>query len=254
MNEFFARHQKIAFQFSGGRDSTAALYLLRSFWDRFQVYHVDVGDQFPETRAVVDRVAQDVPVIRVEGRVKDVRAQHGWPSDAVPVDNLSMGQLVSGRELRLQSRYDCCARALMIPMHQRMVADGITGLIRGQRDAEYVTPPHRSGDHAEGFEFLYPIQEWTSAEVMAYLAEHDLPVAPFYERGMSRAPECMGCTAWWDEGRLTYMAEHHPKEARIALHRVNLVRREVARQIGMLEADMSGAIQTILPGDDDVRA
>ncbi len=248
MNEFFDRHQKIGFQFSGGRDSTAALYLLRPFWGRFTVYHLDTGDQFPETRSVVERVAQDVPMVRIESNVAAVRAEHGWPSDAVPVDNLAVGQFVSGRDLRLQSRYDCCARALMIPLHERMVADGITALVRGQRDEEFVVAPQRSGDVVGGFEFFYPLQDWSAADVMAYLAENDLPVAPFYERGMRRAPECMGCTAWWDEGRLSYLAQEHPAAARPILHRVNLVRREANRQLSMLETDMTSALEILLPG------
>lgn len=231
----FERHDRIAFQFSGGRDSTAALYLLRPLWSRMTVYHLDTGDQFPETRAVVDRVERDVPIVRVLSDVAKVRAEHGLASDLVPVDNSHIGRMVSGRALNIQSRYDCCVRALMAPMHQRMIEDGITLIVRGQRDDEYAIPPLRSGEVADGFEVLYPIQSWTGDEVSAYLKDDGLPLAPFYERGARRAPECMGCTAWWDEGRSAYLRDYHPQA--YAAYRANIkaIRLEIDRQYAMLD-------------------
>jgi 3'-phosphoadenosine 5'-phosphosulfate sulfotransferase (PAPS reductase)/FAD synthetase len=231
----FARHGRIGFQFSGGRDSTAALYLLRPYWHRMTVYHLDTGDQFPETREVVERVGNDVTIQRITTDVHQIRRDHGLPSDLVPVDNTPVGQLVSGKTTRIQGRYECCWRALMSPMHERMRADGITLIVRGQRDDEYATPPKRSGDSAEGFEVLYPIQSWTGDEVSAYLRDNDLPLAPFYERGARRAPECMGCTAWWDEGRAAYMRDHHPEKFAAYETNMRIVRIEIDRQLGMLE-------------------
>lgn len=234
----------VAFQFSGGRDSTAALYLLRPHWGRIScVYHVDTGDQFPETRAVVDRVRADLKAAQVRFEVihTDVAAQRdqwGYPSDLVPVDNTAIGTMVSGREMRLRGRYDCCAAALMNPLHARVLADEMTLLVRGQRDEEYAAPPMRSGDRADGIEVLYPIQSWTGEEVSSYLADAGLPVAPFYALGVKRAPECMGCTAWWDEGRAAYMREHHPAEHMVLVHRLHDIRAEINRQAAWLNNEL----------------
>lgn len=246
LSQIFARHTRVAFQFSGGRDSTAALYLLRPYWDRMTVYHVDTGDQFPELRAVVDHVLIDLaaagapsPVIIVSD-VEAVRQREGFPSDLVPVDNVAFGRKVSGRDVKIISRYDCCWRALMQPMHQRMVADGITLIVRGQRDDEYAAPPLRSGDRADGFEVLYPIQNWTGEMVSAYLKENGLPLAPFYERGMRRAPECMGCTAWWDEGRAKYLRGYHPLAFARYMDRMTTVRSEIDRQYEFMRREVEG--------------
>jgi len=239
-----ARHRgRVAFQFSGGRDSTAALYLMRDHWPEMRVYHLDTGDQFPELREVVAQVESDLAAagVLLERIVTDVHAlreQHGYPSDLIPVDNTEFGQMVSGRPIRIQGRYDCCAQALMHPMHERMKADGITLLVRGQRDDEYADAPLRSGQSADGFEVFYPIEEWDAYAVTAYLEAHGLPVAPFYERGVRRAPECMGCTAWWDEGRVSYMRDHHPKEHAIAIRRLADIRREVNHALGWLEHEL----------------
>lgn len=222
----------VAFQFSGGRDSTAALYQLREHWPKLTVYHVDTGDQFPELREVVDVVERDlaaagVRLVRIETDVHALRIEHGYPSDLVPTENTPIGRMVSGRALPLQDRYACCARALMDPLHERMHADGMTLLIRGQRDAEYAAPPHRSGETADGFEVLYPIEAWTAYEVDAYLQKNGLPVAPFYAAGMRRAPECMGCTAWLDEGRAAYLRDRHPEQHAIFITTMATIRAEI---------------------------
>jgi ubiquinone/menaquinone biosynthesis C-methylase UbiE/3'-phosphoadenosine 5'-phosphosulfate sulfotransferase (PAPS reductase)/FAD synthetase len=238
----FVRHRRIAFQFSGGRDSTAALYLLRPHWQRMELYHLDTQDQFPETREVFLRVAADffaatgrAPRV-IAGNVHAVREQFGLASDLVPVDNGDPGRLVSGRQVKIISRYECCWRSLMLPMHERMRADGITLIVRGQRDDEYASPPKRSGDTGEGFEVLYPIQSWSGEQVSAYLKGHGLPLAPFYDRGVRRAPECMGCTAWWDEGRAGYMREHHPVAFQAYSERMRVIRSEIDRQYAMLDS------------------
>lgn len=234
----FRRHRNIAFQFSGGRDSTAALFKLRDRWEQMTVYHVDTGDQFPETREVVEAIDKLLPrpMVRIVTDVKGSRVQHGFPSDLVPVDNTQVGQLVSGRKVKIVSRYDCCAHNLMVPLHRRMLEDGMTLIVRGQRDEEYAKPPMRSGQVSpEGFEVLYPIQDWDNAQVDAYIKAEGAPVAPFYARGMKRAPECMGCTAWWNEGRFTYLREHHPEAYERIAFRVNAVHAEIRRQQAQLE-------------------
>lgn len=234
----FARHQRIGFQFSGGRDSTAALYMLRPYWDRMTVYHLDTGDQFPETRAVVDRVEQDVQIVRIHSDVHAVRDRYGLASDLVPVDNTEPGRLVSGRDVRLISRYECCYRSLMEPMHARMKADGITLIVRGQRSDEYAKPPLVSGQAQDGFEVLYPIEAWSGDQVSRHLAEQGLPVAPFYEQGARRAPECMGCTAWWDEGRSAYLKANHPEAHVRFVANMAVVRREIDRQYESLKIEL----------------
>src|SRR5574337_286866 len=228
-----------AFQFSGGRDSTAALYALRDFWPQLRVYHLDTGDQFPETRAVVDKVSRDVEIVRIEGNVAAVREAFGWPSDLVPSDNTTIGQMLSGREVRLQQRIDCCARSLMNPMHQRMIEDGMTLLIRGQRDDEFHRAPLRSGAVIEGFEVLYPIQSWSADDVMAFIRANDLPVAPYYEAGMTMAPECMHCTAWWNEGRAKYLRDNHPAEHAVLIERLGVIKREIDRQFATLQREVA---------------
>ena len=238
------RHRgRVGFQFSGGRDSTAALYLLRARWPEMTVYHLDTGEQFPETRQVVHCVREDVQAaggtfITIATNVQAYRATAGWPSDVVPTFNTPLGRRVSGDAQPLVDRYQCCWDNLMWPMYARMRDDGITLLVRGTRDDEFTDPVMRDGDVADGVEVHYPIGGWSAEQVDAYLAEQGLPVAPYYAHGLRRAPECMGCTAWLDEGRLGYMRQHHPKHWRAAVARLESINEQVGRAVHWLKHEM----------------
>lgn len=233
----FERHRNIAFQFSGGRDSTVALHLMQPWWGRMTVYHLDTGDQFPETRRVVNEMARRVPITRIHGDSRHVRAVFGLASDLVPVDNYEVGRCVSGRTVKIIGRYECCARSLMAPMHERMLADGITLIVRGQRDDEFAAPLTRSGDGDGQVELLFPIQDWSAGRVMQYIADHGLPLANYYHGGCSQAPECMGCTAWWSEGRAAYLKDHYPAAHEAYQANLRLIRAEIDRQYDTLNME-----------------
>lgn len=230
-------HKNVAFQFSGGRDSTAALYLLRNYWPMMTVYHLDTGDHFPTTRKTVALVEADIEdagfrLVRIKSSSKASREMFGMPSDVVPVDNhTELGRMVSGSKVKIQSRYECCIRSLMQPMHKRMIDDGITMIIRGQRDDEYDTPPFRSGQSGEGFEFLYPVQDWSAEQVSEFLKSENLPASDFYEFGAKHGSDCMGCTAWWDDGRSNYLKNRHPKDYKIVSENIRVIRGEIMKQL-----------------------
>lgn len=238
------RHRgRIAFQLSGGRDSTAALYLLRARWLEMTVYHLDTGDQFPEMREVVRRVRAEFEEAggRFEVIATDVNAyrEHvAWGSDVVPTGATPIGHFVTGRTVRLVDRYECCWANLMGPMQARMATDGITLIVRGTRDDEFVTPVLRDGEAAAGFEVHYPIGGWNGEQVSEYLRSNGLPMAPFYEQGLKRAPECMQCTAWLDEGRLGYLKRNHPGVHAQVRERLALIDAEVGRAVHWLKHEL----------------
>lgn len=225
------RHERIAFQLSGGRDSVAALYAMSGWWDLMTVYHLDTGDRFPEVASVIDRVQADVPVVVVPSSAQAFRAAHGMPADIVPSDNEPAGTMLSGNPTSLVSRFVCCAHVIMAPMHQRMLADRITLIVRGQRASDYVTAPAPQGVDIGGIELLFPIHDWTDGDVDAFIAANSLPVGDFYANGMSTTPDCMGCTAWLGDGRLSYMTTRHPEQAASVRSRIQQIRAEVARQL-----------------------
>lgn len=229
------RHERIAFQFSGGKDSTAALHLMRPWWPRMTVYWLDSGDAFPETAAFVGKMVSDMPhFVKVPGRVKEAIASFGIPADVISERASEPAWAMSvGAGARLQDRSLCCWRSKMAPLHQRMVDDGITLIVRGQKDADTFRGPLHSGDVVDGTEVLYPLEQWSSTDVFAYLMEHDI-MPPLYEHGLKRSGDCMRCSAWLGDLRATYLAEHHPQAFAEYRARIRTIAMTVDRSVKRL--------------------
>lgn len=227
----FSRHLRIALHFSGGKDSLATLYMLRGFWERLTVYWVDTGDSVPEVREIVDKVRQEVPhFVTVHGNAPKFIEENGMPSDLVPVSSM-MGERIAGSGCAaIQDRFSCCYANLMEPMRQQMQKDGVTLIIRGQKNADTLKAPIRSGDVVECVEYLFPIEGLSDEDVIAWL-EHNA-LLPDYYRQLKASPDCLHCSAYWNEGRAKWLKEKHP--AAFIIHQQ---RREIIRQAIMPHID-----------------
>lgn len=204
-----ARHKRVACGVSGGKDSTAAAYLLRPHWHRIRFYHLDTNDLLPEVQDVVRQLAAILPNLTIiRSDVAGWIAANGLPSDLVPHSAHAVGQMMAEGP-RITSRYDCCYANLMNPIYQRIRRDGNTLLIRGTKRADMNRLPMRSGQCLDGIELLLPLEDWSNADVMDYLREAGAPVSTAYSHFVD-LPECATCSAWWREGRAAYLREHHP--------------------------------------------
>lgn len=239
MDDIINRHEKIALQVSGGRDSLACLYLMRQFWDRLTVYWCNTGDAFPETVAIMAQVRALVPhFVEIDGRQPEVVARFGIPSDIVPASHTPIG-IVGGGELKpvIQDRYSCCANVFMMPMHLRMVEDGITLVIRGQKQADKLKAPIKSGTVDLGIEYLFPIEDWSSRRVMTYLQEQGAPVPRFYEM-LDGAPDCMTCSAYWENGAAAYLKRYHHSAYQEVQRRLNTISEAIAPSIAAFNVEI----------------
>jgi phosphoadenosine phosphosulfate reductase len=208
----FARHKKIGFQFSGGKDSTAALLYLREYWSRMTVYFCDSGDSMPETLDIVRQVqGLGVNVTVIQGRTREVRAKFGQPTDLLPWTSAPAAHHHNtGYTPLMQDRVACCSRSVMAPLHERMESDGITLLIRGQKRVDAHSGTFRNGDVHNGIEFFYPIYEWTDEQCFAYMRAHGIEPQRFYAEGMTHSGDCATCTAWTEDDRGAYLQKYHP--------------------------------------------
>jgi phosphoadenosine phosphosulfate reductase len=220
-----------ALQFSGGKDSLATLYLMRPRWSELVVYWMNTGDPFPETVETAARVRAMVPhFVEVKGDVHKQITEHGIPTDLLPATATPFGIAVSGRGVKMQDRYSCCQRALMAPLHQRMKADGITTIIRGQKHADHLKGPYKDGDVADGFKLVYPLEGWTDEDVFKYLASEGVELPRFYQT-MNSSPDCLNCSAWWGEGRAQYLKEYHPASHMLYQQRLKAIKIAVVEHI-----------------------
>ena len=205
------RHEKIALSASGGKDSTACVYLLRDQLDRINVYHLDTGDLLPEMRESVARIEAMCPhFVRIETNVADWIGVHGLPTDLLPYTSHPVGRRMGQEKTPLVARYDCCWHNLMWPLFQRVHDDGCTLLIRGTKAVDMPRLPATDGDTAYGVELYYPLLDWTNEQVFAFLALKGVKLPRVYNYVVN-SPECARCSAWWGEGRSTYLKKYHPE-------------------------------------------
>lgn len=220
-----ARHERIALQFSGGKDSIATLEKMRPYWDRLTVYWLNTGDPFPEVVDVVEKVRALVPrFVEIDGKRDEVVSRYGLPSDVVPYSSAEVTHAMGVAEtMPLQDRFSCCSRVVMQPMHKRMLEDGITLIIRGQRVDEAYKGKLRSGDICDGIEFLYPIEDMSQVQVFEYIKQAGWEIPRYYTEGMPHSGDCLVCTAWVGDGRGAYLKKYHPlryQEYRVKLAEV----------------------------------
>lgn len=75
----FAEHYKdnVAVSFSGGKDSTVLLHLVRQVYPKVKAVYCDTGLEFPEVKAFV-KVQENVDVIRPAMSFTEVVKKYGW--------------------------------------------------------------------------------------------------------------------------------------------------------------------------------
>lgn len=212
---FLEGHDKVALQFSGGRDSLALLLFMKPHWDRLTVYYCNSGDAYPETLSLMQAVKAVVPnFVEVQGLVQDVRTHHGWSSDVVPAGaTWAFHQEQIPGSIRLIDRYSCCYLSMMQPLHSQMKADGVTCILRGQRDEDDIKSHVRSGDVVDGFQIVFPLAGWSTKQVEDFILEAGVALPPYYEAGLTSAPDCMHCTAWLEHKADKYLVRKHPEVA-----------------------------------------
>lgn len=232
------QHERIAFQFSGGKDSLAALFRLKSCWSRMTVYWTNTGDPVPEVRAVVDQVRALVPnFVEIAGRVNEQIAAHGLPSDLVPTTSSPIGLLAYGGGVQLQDRFQCCTQALMQPMQERMVADGITLIVRGQKNVDTLKSPLRSGALHDGIELLFPLEHWTENDVFDYLNGNAF--IPDYYVYLNASPDCLTCSAYWGESRAAWLKAKHPEAYQVYQGKLDVIRDAVMPHIALFNLEVA---------------
>ena len=215
MQDFFDRHQKVAFMFSGGRDSIACLHLLKDHIDKVLVVWVNMGANFPEIIELMDGVRQLVPnFLEIQtDQPADIKL-NGYPVDMLPISYTTFGQAcTSEKTIKLQSFVDCCNKNFWTPYYYALKDIGVTGVIRGQRSDDSIRGPIKSGHVAEGIEYLFPIENWSEQQMLSYLKEQNVVIDERLSMSHSSL-DCWNCTAYLHDSkeRMKYVKKHHPEK------------------------------------------
>ncbi|SEO77486.1 phosphoadenosine phosphosulfate reductase family protein [Nitrosovibrio sp. Nv6] len=216
--------------FSGGKDSMACLHLLRGSIDL--AIYVDTGKSYPETRQMVEYASKIVPVITVEISRDRQNADEGLPADVVPINWTKLGQMVTGRKpTRIQSYLGCCFQNISLPIIMKAKEIGANEIVYGQRADEGHKSTSRNGDITEGIVRLQPIEDWTSQQVLDYLATK-MEVPAHYSIKHSSL-DCYDCTAYRKEStdRVEFTRTKYPKMYAEYTERLNLLNAALAESM-----------------------
>ncbi|MDR2696588.1 MAG: phosphoadenosine phosphosulfate reductase family protein [Deltaproteobacteria bacterium] len=173
---------RVAVAFTGGKDSTLALFLWRltlldaSAGTAPLALNLDTGVKFPEVLDFRDQFARSLGVRLHIARPPDARAP-------VALDKAA-----------------CCKERKIDPLLAAIGELGLSLLITGIRADEH---PSRASlpflEQCGGHDRLHPLLAFSEMDVWAAIQEHDLPWVPLYERGY-RSLGCVPCTALPSEG------------------------------------------------------
>lgn len=212
-DEVIQHHANCALHFSGGKDSLATLHLVRKWWDRITVMWLNTGAALPETIDQMNAVRSMVPhFAEVKSDQPSQVALMGYPSDIVPTRNSAVGQMAQPNDgVLLQHYWECCSANIWLPMKIATERMGATLIIRGQRDNEARRAPIKSGHKDGAITILFPIHEWSSDQVFAFLRERHVEIPKHYQY-VNTSLDCSTCTAFLDEnaGKMRYLRDKHP--------------------------------------------
>ena len=234
MKDFFSRHEHVALLFSGGKDSLACLELCQPFADQLVIVWVNTGKNLPEVEEFVREQGKRAFCF-VE--VRSGFAVQCFPTDVIVDDDTRVGKMfTTGEQVRVCSKYECCAKHIWRPIEAAMQALDCTGFIKGQREDDTHKAPWDTTFTVGGraMEMLYPIRHWSAAKVYEFLeARMELPEHLYLQHSSF---DCWDCTAYWDalSDRLPYLEEHHPCKADVVKRRLNNIKRSVQERLSQI--------------------
>jgi len=215
MKELFQRHEFGVLAFSGGKDSIAALYLMRDYWDKIVVMWCNTGAALPETIEQIGAIKKLVPNFY---EVKSNQAfdiyKNGHPVDVLPIHYTQANELLSNKnDIKLRNVYECCNNNIWTPTQDAIDKLGATLVIRGTKDSDQKRAKIESGSVFNGIEYFFPCAEMTDDDVYKYLKDNDISLPPHYEY-VNTSLDCWSCTAYMYDnvGRVKYLKDKHPEK------------------------------------------
>lgn len=214
IQEYHPSKQMVAW--SGGKDSTVVLYLIRQEADsvgldpsEIPVEFHNTGVEYPQTIEFIRELTQEWSLNLIE--TKPLKSfwqcvdEYGYPRPK------SQRVKDTGKPQMAQ----CCSYLKERPARASQKANGweciylgITAMESHQRQIRAVTHGPCYVAKAEGVKKVHPILYWTEQEVWDFIKLKGIPYNKIYDEGVDRCG-CMPCTAYkkWQEN----LQKTHPK-------------------------------------------
>lgn len=224
--------------FSGGKDSTVLLHLVRSIYPRTPAVFVNTGLEYPEIVRFV-RQTENVTWIRPKMRFKDVIEKYGYPVISKEVsqwlseiattgsDKLRakrLGQLSAKWRYMLDAPFKisnrCCDIMKKNPAHAYEKQTGQKPLIGTMAcDSAFRQQSimlHGCNAYGIANPHSRPLSMWTEGDIWEYLRTFNVPYSEIYDMGYTRTG-CMFCMFGLhlemreNRGRFERMRHTHPR-------------------------------------------
>lgn len=270
---FVARTGKVPYvSFSGGKDSTVLLDLIRRFLKPdMKAVFCNTGNEFPEIVKFVRRT-ENVTVIRPEMTVRQVLEKYGFPliskeqalyirqakttkstkllalrlNGTAPKNRKIFGKISERWKYLIKAPFmlseKCCECLKKRPFRKYEKETGelpVLGMMANESDLRQHQYIKRGGCNAfEGKRpTSYPLSIWTDADIWACIKEFKIPYCEIYDKGQIRTG-CMFCgfgAHIEKSSRFARLRELHPKAYGIFMNYTNngVTYREALERIGV---------------------
>jgi len=167
---------KIGIAWSGGKDSTTVLHLIKQEFGEIpiKVVFIDTSVKFPEIYAFRDRLANE------------------WNLDLIIARNDEALKTIKIAE----DKQECCYLLKTIPLRQTIETQGWQALITAvrwdeqeARKNEVYISPRKNPSHAR----IHPILHFREIDIWSYIKKYNVPYCELYHKGY-RSLGCMPCT------------------------------------------------------------
>lgn len=217
IKEFYlANKGKVYISYSGGKDSTVLLHLVRSIYPQVPAVFFDTGLEYPEIRDFV-KDTDNVVWIKPEKTFKQTIEDYGYPvigKVAAHWIKLAQNGAPSGiRQMSKESRYGykrfaymvdapfkvsehCCNVMKKQPAHRYYKSTGNAPYI-GTRAEESIIRADTftqigENDFSKDIPTSTPLSIWTKADIWAYIHNNNLAYSKAYDMGCDRTG-CIFC-------------------------------------------------------------
>lgn len=236
--EFYVAHRgKVYVSYSGGKDSTVLLHLVRSIYPDVPAVYIDTGLEFPELRDHV-KATEGVTWLKPDRSFKQVIMECGYPvvskQVAKVVDQAQRGQPNGLHRLSFTGRYGferyaylkdapfrvsekCCDVMKKKPAKRYHQETGRCPYLGMHADESALRRDiwEREGENIESTRIpsSSPLSIWTEKDVWEYIRRYDLPYPSVYDMGYPRTG-CMFCAfgITSDPTRFLRLKATHPKQ------------------------------------------
>jgi 3'-phosphoadenosine 5'-phosphosulfate sulfotransferase (PAPS reductase)/FAD synthetase len=215
------KYDKAVLEFSGGKDSTALLYMCRPYLDKIEVYHADAGANFPHMNEFIHKTCEKLgarlTIISPPEPILKSLEEHGMPSDILPFENMEFFQfsLPDEKKQKLQLTLQCCGYNRFKPMHDAVIKSGIKLILRGSKGTDKRISAKDGYVDETGIEIRSPLWNWTDKDTYDYLKKENIEL-PSHYRKVPDSLDCWLCTGylgpqWHGIERLKYIKSEHPE-------------------------------------------